>query len=169
MRALVRIASLVVPAVLASACVSSNLSFRVDKRVHIVSPKDRSELTLPVELRWTVRDFAVRSSPTDSGGSFAVFVDRSPVPPGKPLTWLARNDSECKGKTTCPDAAYYAQLGVYPTTETELTLTSVRDDDPSSTDKTSRHYATIVLLDDQGRRIGEIAYTVNFELKRKGS
>jgi hypothetical protein len=163
-----RVVSLLAPALLASACVSSNLSFRVDKRLHITSPKNRSEDSLPVHLAWTIRDFAVKSSEGGSGGSFAVFVDRSPVPPGKPLSWLGRNDSECRSKPTCPDAAYLAQLGVYETTDTSLVLKAIQDDDPTSTDKTSRHDATIILLDDSGKRIGEIAYNVTFDLKRKG-
>ena len=151
-----------------TGCGVSNLSFRVDTRVKITSPKNRSVVELPVALTWTVRDFDVKSSPTSSGGSFAIFVDRSPIPPGKKLSWLARNDSACTSKPTCPDPAYLAQLGVYQTTGTSLVLSSVKDES-DSTSKTSRHFATIVLLDDEGKRIGEIAYNVNFELKRKGS
>jgi hypothetical protein len=167
-RAKRRAVALLAPALLASACVSSNLSFRVDKRLEITSPKNRAEVSLPVQLAWTIRDFDVKSPEGGSGGSFAVFVDRSPVPPGKPLSWLARNDSECKSKPGCPDAAYLAQLGVYQTTQTSLLLKTIQDDSPSSSDKTSRHDATIVLLDDSGNRIGEIAYNVTFDLKRKG-
>jgi hypothetical protein len=163
-----RLAAILLPAVLISGCVSSNLSFRVDKRLHITSPKQRSEVSLPFDLTWTIRDFAVKSAPTDVGGSFAVFLDRSPVPPGKPLSWLARNDSTCHITPKCPDAAYLADLGVYQTTDTRLIISALADDSSSSTDDTSRHNATIILLDDDGKRIGEIAYNVTFELKRKG-
>jgi len=156
-------------ALLTSGCVSSDLSFRVDKRLKITSPHNRATVRLPVTLSWTIRDFQVRTTTDGGGGSFGVFVDRSPVPPGKPLSWLARHDTECASAPRCPDTAYFARLGVYETTDTELTLTTIPEDDPTSTDETSRHSATIVLLDDQGRRIGEIGYHVDFELKRKGS
>jgi hypothetical protein len=153
---------------LTSACVPQNLSFRVDKRVKIVSPKNRAEVSLPVTLSWTVHDFDLKGAGAPDGGSFAVFVDRSPVPPGKPLSWLARGDAECQDKPGCPDTAYLAQQGVYETTATSLQLTTIKDDDPSSTAKTSKHDATVILLDGSGKRIGEVAWNVTFDLKRKG-
>jgi hypothetical protein len=154
---------------MASACVPQGLSFRVDERVKILSPKDRAEVSLPITLEWSVRDFDVKSSPADSGGSFAVFVDEAPIPPGKSLSWIARNDSECTSVPSCPDAAYLAKRGVYATTDTKLVLSSLPGSSASSSSsKRDRHRAVIVLLDADGQRIGEIAYDVTFDLKREG-
>jgi hypothetical protein len=151
------------------ACVPQGLSFRVDHRVQILSPKDRAEVSLPVTLEWSVRDFALKTSPDGSGGSFAVFVDESPVPPGQPLSWLARNDLECAQVPSCPDAAYLAKKGVYQTSDTTLVIKDLPGSSSSSSkSKRDRHRAVIVLLDDRGRRIGEIAYDVTFDLKREG-
>jgi len=154
-------------ALLVSGCVPQGLSFKADKRVEIVRPEERSEVTLPVTLEWTVRDFDLKTSPADSGGSFAVFVDRAPIPPGERLTWLARNDSTCKTKPNCPDAAYFAGLGVYETTDTRLEIKDVPGSAPRS-GRRDRHRAVIVLLDSDGKRIDEIAFDVIFDLKRKG-
>ena len=152
-----------------SACVPQGLSFRVDDRVKIVSPKDRAEVSLPLTLAWSVRDFDVKSSPTGTGGSFGVFVDKAPVPPGKPLSWVAHGDPNCSSVPSCPDAAYLAKRGVYGTTDTELVLTALPGSSASSSSsKRDRHRAVIVLLDANGRRIGEIAYDVTFDLKREG-
>ena len=157
------------PMLLTSGCVADGLSFRIDKRVKIVEPKSRSTVTLPVTLSWTVRDFQLKTSPDSSGGSFAVFLDRSPMPPGKQLSWLGRNDSDCTSKPSCPDAAYLAKLGVYTTTTTQLVIKSFPEDtSTSSTDTSQKHDATIVLLDGSGRRIGEIAYNVTFDVSQKG-
>jgi hypothetical protein len=146
--------------------VAQGLSFRVDKRVEIVSPKDRAEVSLPVTLAWTVRDFNLKGAAPD-GGSFAVFVDRAPVPPGEQLAWVARDDSSCE-QPGCPNAAYLAKLGVFETTDTSLVITEIPGARNRSNGKRDRHRAVIVLLDAQGARIGEIAYDVTFDLKRKG-
>jgi hypothetical protein len=152
-----------------SACVPQGLSFRVDERVKILSPKDRAEVSLPITLAWSVHDFDVKSSPTGTGGSFAVFVDEAPVPPGKTLAWVARNDSDCAQVPSCPDAAYLAKRGIYATTDTTLVLRSLPGSSASSSSsKRDRHRAVIVLLDADGRRISEIAYAVTFDLKREG-
>ena len=114
-----------------------------------------------------MHDFDLKGTSAD-GGSFAVFLDRSPVPPGKPLNWLARNDSSCGEQPGCPDASYYAKLGVFETTGTELVINEIPGAKKKSDGKRDRHRAVIVLLDAQGQRIGEIAYDVIFDLKRKG-
>ena len=157
----------VAASLLASGCVAQGLAFRVDTRLHITSPKDRAEVTLPLRLSWTIRDFAVRSSSNNDGGSFAIFVDRSPIPPGKTLAWLARKDSVCTADPRCPDAAYLAPLGIYETTETSLDLQSLPLAGSTSPGRRDRHHATIILLDHDGKRIGEIAYDVTFDLKQK--
>jgi hypothetical protein len=142
-----------------SGCGYSNLAFRQDDRLSFVTPEDRAEVTLPLTVRWTVEDFEVGPD----GGSFAVFVDRAPQPPGKPLEWLARDDDSCRVADGCPDDDWYAMRDVYPTTEEELTI----DQLPSrSDDRRELHEVTVVLLDEDGRRVGETGWTREFEVVR---
>lgn len=153
--------------VLCTACVPQGLAFRLDDRLSITAPSDRQEVTLPVTLRWEVEDFEVAepgSTPREDAGYFAVFVDRAPMPPGEELAWLARDDKGCRVGDGCPDAEYFSNLGVYTTSKTELVLEQVR---ARNTAGRERHVATIVLLDGAGRRIGESAFDVVFDIDRE--
>lgn len=155
-------------AALATGCVPQGLAFRTDDRVTIIRPADRSTVSLPVTLDWDVRDFSITDSGPrqgDRAGYFAVFVDTAPVPPGKPLSWVARKDTSCRAADGCPDREYLTARGIYPTTQTELTLDQVPRT-TSRNDRRERHRAVIILLDPTGRRIGESAYEVEFDLKR---
>ena len=150
-----------------SGCVAQGLAFRVDDRLTITAPEDRSTVTLPVTLRWDVRDFDVTApggDPRKDAGYFAVFVDDAPMPPGKPLAWLARKDNSCRAADGCPDEEYLAARGVYTTTKTELVLSQLPRN--ADEDRRERHRATIVLLDAQGTRIGESAFEVAFDVSR---
>lgn len=150
-----------------TGCVPSGLSFRVDDRLHFESPRDRSTVRLPVRIDWTMRDFTVvepGSPPRKGEGYFAVFVDRAPQPPGKPLSWIARNDDACVASPDCPDDEYYRGRGVYTTTDTHLVLEDlVRR---GSDKRKERHTVTITLLDGAGARIGESAFDLDFYLDR---
>jgi hypothetical protein len=164
-------AALLLAAVL-PAC-STDVAFRVDDRLTFTSPEDRATVTLPVRLDWDVRDFTVLPSPSpgparDDAGYFAVFVDRAPVPPGKPLAYLARKDNRCKRDPGCPDVQYLAALGVYTTTATELTISRLPRDSEHP-DRRERHRAVVVLLDGAGKRIGESAYEIAFDVDRSPS
>jgi hypothetical protein len=110
-----------------SGCSLSGLNFREDTRVDVIAPADRSQVALPLTVEWTVRDF---------DGSFAVFVDRAPQPPGRSVAWLFRNDDGCIPQLTGDD---------------------VRE----------RHEATVILLDEDGERSGESAFSVEFEIERE--
>lgn len=143
----------------ASGCGWSNLAFRQDDRLRFVTPDDRAEVTLPLTVRWEVEDFEVGPD----AGSFAVFVDRAPQPPGKPLEWLARDDDSCRPSDGCPDADWYALRDVYPTTDQHLTI----DQLPArSDDRRELHEVTVVLLDEEGRRVGETGWTTEFQVVR---
>ena len=157
-------------AVLASGCRTSDLTFRADKRVHIVSPKENSEVKLPVHLEWNVADFRVTGpdgSASGDRGYFAVFMDTSPIPPGTTLDYVARGDDSCKRSEHCPDAGYLLQRGVITAASTNVSLDSMPDnrpvDRPSAKD---HHIVTIVLLNGQSRRIGESSFRVEFDLDR---
>lgn len=150
-----------------AGCVPQGLAFRVDDRLTFRSPTDRSTVRLPVTLDWDVEDFQVTGpggQPREDAGYFAVFVDGTPVPPGKSLRWVARDDRRCRADDGCPDATYLADRGIYPTSETRLVLEQLpRGDDG---DVRERHRATVVLLDASGRRIGESAFEIAFDVER---
>ena len=153
-----------------SGCVPQGLAFKVDERLSFTSPEDRSTVRLPVTLDWDIRDFEVTEpggEPREDAGSFAVFVDGSPMPPGKPLRWLARKDNSCRPADGCPDAEYLEARGVYTTTETELVLEQLPRS--SDEDRRERHRATIVLLDASGTRIGESAFEIAFDIDREAT
>ena len=152
------------------AC-TTDLAFRVDERLTFVTPEDRADVRLPVTIDWDIRDFEVvepgSAEPSRDAGYFAVFVDRSPMPPGKPLRWLARNDRSCRADDGCPNEEYLRGRGVYTTTDTELRL----DQLPRTNDdeKVERHRVTVVLVDTDGRRIGESAFEIVFDVERTGT
>jgi len=153
---------------LATGCRLSDLSFRADERVHIVSPAQNSEVKLPVNLAWTVKRFRVTgpdgSANTDRG-YFGVFIDTSPIPPGTGLDYLVRSDASCRSAAQCPETIL--QHGVRTVRTTQLRLDAMPDnrpvDRPSAKD---HHVVTIVLLDGRGRRIGESSFRVEFDLDR---
>jgi hypothetical protein len=147
-------------AVLTSGCGVSGLAFRQDDRLSFVTPRDRSEVTLPLTVRWDVRDFDV---PSD--GSFAVFVDRAPQPPGKHIDWLARNDDACRPADGCPDVDWFEERDIFPTSDTQLTIERLPREDDGRRDL---HEITVVLLDGAGRRVGETGWTVEFQVARDG-
>jgi hypothetical protein len=101
-------------------------------------------------------------------GSFAVFVDRAPVQPGKTLRSIAGGDAACQRDPTCPNADYLAQRRVYATKQPSIELTEVA---PlrASRDQVQLHTVTVVLLDGSGRRVGESAWTREFRLRRVSS
>jgi hypothetical protein len=131
-------ALLVIGALFAAGC-SQGQAFRVDQRVSIVTPRDRAAVHLPVVVRW-------RASRVD-GRAFGVFVDRAPVRPGKRVVAAA----------TATDA-------VYVTATHSVTIRQVERPHVRGRE---RHRATIVLLDPYGRRVGESAWDVVFEVKRE--
>ena len=145
-------------ALFTSGCAVRGIAFREDDRLSFVSPGDRDEVTLPVTITWEVDDFDV---PED--GSFGVFVDRAPQPPGKSLEWLARNDNTCRPEDGCPDEEWFAQRDVFRTTETEHTIDRLP---ARSDDRRELHEITVVLLDADGRRVGETGWTLELQVER---
>lgn len=143
---------------LLSGCAVNGLSFVQDTRVEIVTPRERSQVALPLKLRWTVEDF---------DGTFAVLVDHRPPRPGESLLGMFKNSEQCKGPgagDTCTTPEFLADNGVYRTDETEITIERVRKLTGDDT-KREFHEATVVLLDGDGDRIGESAWSVRFEIE----
>ena len=151
-----------------AGCSARGVAYRQDKRLHIVAPLSRHKVSLPVTVRWTVDRFGV-SGPTGTSerrrGYFGVFVDRAPQPPGKPLTWFARNDATCEKQPGCPDAAYLAARDIFTSDDTRFVVDQVARP-PSSVHRKEIHEVTVVLLDGTGRRVGETAFAVEFQVVR---
>lgn len=146
---------------------TTGLAFTNDDRIEILSPKDREKHRLPVTIDWAVDDFEITGPGRGSGdneGYFAVFVDSAPIPPGKTLRHVARKDPTCRASNGCPDEQYLEARGVYTTTETELTLETLRSSGLDG--RREFHEVTVVLLDPEGRRVGESAWYVRFEIDR---
>jgi hypothetical protein len=118
--------------------------FRNDHRVTVQQPAAFESVRLPLVVRWAARDF-----PSPQAGSYVVFVDRDPMPPGESLDYFARGDRE----------------GIFATTETTLTVRTLRSDSHNAvTAERNHHELTVVLLDHAGRRIGESAGFVEFDV-----
>lgn len=149
-----------------SGCGVQGLNFVQDTRLEIVAPLERSQVTLPVTIAWEYRDFEATGPterPSDDAGHFGVFVNRAPQPPGEPLEWLARDDASCGVEQGCPDDDWYARHGIFTTENTSFTVERVQR--PAG-DRREFHSVTIVFLDGWGRRIGESAFAVQFEVVR---
>ena len=154
-------------ALLASSC-SSELAFRQDNRLEITSPPSQSHVTFPVTVSWTVDGFRITGpdgSSDPSAGYFGVFVDRAPVPPGKTVNWIVRDDTRCQRTPGCPDATYLADRHVFTTQETSIRFEQLPDQGAYQGHEV--HDVTIVLLDGSGHRIGESAWYVAMRYNRK--
>jgi hypothetical protein len=156
-----------------AGCVPQGLAFRTDERLTIIEPEDRATVTLPVTIDWDIRDFRIvepdaDAQPAQNAGYFAVFIDRAPMPAGEHLRWIARKDNSCRPADGCPDEEYLNARGIYTTSETELTLEQLPRNTREDDDR-ERHRIVIVLLDTAGRRIGESAFEIAFDLERSTS
>ena len=145
-----RRAALAVAAVFISVAVSGcgPYLFRQSDRVQIATPADHATVPEPVTVTWDVKDFA---APRD--GSYAVFIDRDPMPPGESLAYFDPHDRD----------------GIHVLTATSLRLPvlgRLAGVDPAEQD---HHDVTVVLLDQQGRRIGEYAAYAEFTVDRGGT
>lgn len=139
-----------------SSCSFTGVAFRKDHRLKIVNLPDRSTIEIPFDLRFT---FDGTLSP-DGATAFGILIDWTPPPPGAPLARLLENDPACQGAKGCPDG-YLEQNRIITTTDTTFVMNNV----PIGTDRQERrgfHEVTIVLVDAQGRRVGETAVFTRF-------
>lgn len=151
---------------LLAAC--GSMQYRNDHRVEITSPESRSTVSVPFTVRWTYKDFTVTGPTTKrepKAGYFGVFINRSPMPAGKHLSWIAKDDNSCVKTEGCPDEEYLADHQVFTTTEPELVVNTLPSTDVRTS--TERHEITVVLLDGTGHRIGESAWYVAVNYKRR--
>lgn len=143
--------------------------FRVDRRIHFTSPKERSKVKGAVTFAWTYKDFTpapangIRSSAT---GLFALFVDEAPIKPGHSLSSVIKKDAACVSKEkTCLDAASLANHNVYLTTSTSVTVSVLPE--IAATGKIEDHQAILILVDGAGYRMGESAWNVDFRTNKR--
>ncbi len=154
-------------ALFATACTTEGLAFIQDRRVQIVSPGYRELVDLPVTVDWEVVDDDL----ADNLGSdilFGVYVDIDAQPPREPMEYFARNDPPCLESPTCPDTRYLRDLGIRTTFGTEMTFRSLPlapGVDPERGDP-DFHEVILVLLDEDGARVGESAWRITFEVER---
>ena len=164
------VAGLVMPLAGCGITHLQDLNFRVDDRLHFVSPKDRSRVHTPVTLTWTMRGFrtaAIGSEPPSrDAGYFAVFVDQQPIKPGQTMKALAA-DRFCKRDPKCPDVSYLNDRGVYLTTTPSLRIDQVANL-TTSHDKVQQHTFVVVLMDTAGHRIGESAWELDLRIPKAG-
>ena len=137
------------------ACSVHGLDFVQDRRVDIVTPGDRAKVALPTTIRWTAKDF---------DGTYGVFVDRAPQPPGETFDWFARRYQTCKPASGCPDPAWFTDRWIFRTSKMSFVLRSVPE--LTGEEKHQFHDVTIVLLDRQGRRVGESAFGLQIEVPK---
>jgi hypothetical protein len=150
-----------------AACGTSGLNFVTDERLEFTAPDDREEVSLPVDVTWTVSDFEITGRDGDArtdAGYFGVYLDRAPQPPGKTQEWLVRDDPGCR--PPCADEAYLAQRNVFSTTEMSFRVDQLEIPSGDAAKRRDRHEATIVLLNGRGERIGESAFVRQFEVVR---
>lgn len=123
-----------------------DLQFRQDHRIEVQFPDNFAEVSEPLTVRWTARDF-------DPGpdGTFLVLVDRAPMPPGRTIDYFDRRNRQNILTTDAPQAT----IEVF---EERVGASSV---------ERNRHFVTIVLIDSSGRRIGESAGFVEFDVRKE--
>jgi len=141
-----------------SACSLDGLAFRDDTRLRILNLPDRSTIEIPYELRF---EFDGNLSP-GRDAAFAILVDWTPPPPGRTLESLLDDDPQCQGQQGCPDG-YLERNRIVTTTDTSYLMDNV----PVGTDRQERrgyHEVTIVLVDADGRRVGETAVFTRFRI-----
>ena len=136
--------------VLAPAC-ADDLRFREDKRLRFIAPAERAVVRTPLLVDW---DMARAGDIV-----FGVFVDETPMRPGRDLASLAEDDPSCSHVRGCPDRDWLERHGIFVTNRTRVAVPLLSDDRGRPGRDGRRHDITIVLLDRRGVRIGESAWT----------
>jgi hypothetical protein len=167
-RSFARLMTLAVLSLCLTSCNPTSLQYKNDHRLSFRAPRSRQLVMAPVHVAWTMKAFeavGLDGSSDTSRGAYGVFIDRAPLPAGKDLRWIARDDAGCKRDLQCPTARFLADRGVFVTTATSLDLTSLPPASEGVGDE--QHYVTVVLLNGKGRRIGESAWYLPFSSKRE--
>lgn len=160
-----RVLVLLVSALVAAGCgitrVDAPITFSADRRLEITSPSAEESVDLPVQVRWDVEDFQL----TD-GNHFGLFVDRVPIGPRRSVRLRVCTE----GEKLPPQIGSFRKVceddreTVFFTDERSFRF---RCFDPQF-DRPKRtrdlHSVSVVLLDRNGRRVGEAVDTVKFRV-----
>lgn len=139
-----------------SGCALNGLAFVTDDRISFRTPKESSKVKLPFTIAWDAEEYE---------GSYAVFLDHSPMRPGEDLLSLVPDDDPCRDKPVCPDTEWLNERYIFLTDERRLEIAQLRDR-RSSSRASDRHQVTIVLIDGSGKRSGESAFIREFIVDR---
>jgi hypothetical protein len=134
-------------------------SFRTDTTVSITAPAQLSTVQVPFTAKW--------NSTAPKGTRYAVFIDKTPMPPGQTMRTFA--DTGCKRVAGCyPDPIYLAGEGVFLTTRPQCQVSNL----PTAVGMTAHenppiHIINIILFsgtgsDTRGHRIGDGVWQVEF-------
>ena len=147
-------------------CTTEGLAFVRDDRVEIVEPSYREALDLPATVDWEINDPDLTAQIGDDI-LFGVYLDIDPQPPDESLDYFGRDDPACK-PPGCPDEKYLRQLGIYTTSETEMSWQQmpIAPGVDLERGQSDVHEVNLVLLDRSGNRIGESAWHIVFEIER---
>ena len=137
----------------ATACNGVGPAFRQGTELRFMIPRNGGTVQLPSTVRWTGH--------LPSGGSYGVYIDETPQPPGKTIWYLVENGVGCTSQQMCATRQNLQAHGADYTTAPEYQLTPT---DFSS--KSGLHQVTVVVLDSQLRRVNENSYTVTVRIKR---
>lgn len=144
-----------------AGCSTEGLAFQVDDRIEFVAPKERQRVRLPVELRWESK----LPAPAAGGPYFVVFVDREPMRPGHTISTVL--DDACRRDPRCPDISYLEERGIYLRDTPAVTLDTIPDRSTGTrTGAKESHEAVLVLVDRDGRRTDETAWSRHFTVER---
>jgi hypothetical protein len=147
--------AIAIVALLTIAC-GNGLLFVKDERLRIVAPENMAAVSTPVQLRWTTQ------ARPPNAPNYAVFVDALPVHPGQNLRSLA--GAKCASVPTCVDVAWLNRHFVFLTAQPQLDLQALPILAAAKGER-DIHKATIVLVDQGWRRLGESAWSVTFDVR----
>ncbi len=149
------------------ACDTSGYAFKVDETIEIVEPAARSEIDLPLLVRWTDEKppARLRVDVADPDAEYyAVFIDRAPMGPGDRLESLLQRGTTCLPRQQCPTTQQLTDLNVHLVAEPALLLDFVADRRVAD-DSRDTHEVIIVRMRGD-RRVGEAAFLQTFFVKR---
>jgi hypothetical protein len=156
LRRLNLLALIVVTVALTTACGTSGLDFRSSSKVRDLQPSDYASTSLPVTISWKAQHLG-------HGQKYLMLIDQSPMEPGKSVKDIV--DDTCAATHGCPDKAYRDAHYMFETTQNRVRVPTVPSAGIYDTDDlTDLHRATIVVLDQTNRRVGEQIWTTEFRV-----
>ena len=141
--------------------VDAPLSFRPDRRLSMVSPGPEEEVGLPVTITWDAKDFELVN-----GNHFGVFINEEIPSPDSIVRMRVCTKLEQLPPTPgdfrppCNDQRETIRF----TTDTSMTIDCFEPHFGRGARRMNDHRVSVVLLDKDGRRIGEAAADVPFRV-----